>query len=355
MPVRFSSSVVLGLFTLLVACQKETSDASTTTVASAPPPGRALDPELAQAVAAASARARPGAPGEANKEGGAPPNGIFSAAAAEREAPKGGAPKITVGSDGSEPRVALGPAQPKPGSKTSGTVQVEFQSDPQQRGLPLLFGVTLEAQKAKDAKEGEPGPVHVVARVTSAAIAIPGAPPELVRDVAKLKGSKVEYDVLPDGAGSGFRFEVAKGAETADSIRALSDTLAVVTLPYPDKPVGAGAYWMATSRDEVFGLDLVSYRLVRVERVEPGKVSLTVNTKRYSASPTLDLVGLPPDTPRDMIEFQALAEGKLEVVPGSGFPGSGQQNSMLGAALGKGNQPAGTLQLRTMAKVDLGK
>jgi hypothetical protein len=56
-----------------------------------------------------------------------------------------------------------------------------------------------------------------------------------------------------------------------------------------------------------------------------------------------------------MIEFQALAEGKLEVVPGSGFPGSGQQNSMLGAALGKGNQPAGTLQLRTMAKVDLGK
>jgi hypothetical protein len=275
---------------------------------------------------------------------------------AEREAPKNGTPKVTLGSDGAEPRVTLSPAQPKPGTKTSGTIQVEVQSDPRQGGLPLAFGVTLEAQKPKDAK-AEPGPVTVVARVTSANIAIAGAPAELVRNIAKLRGAKIEYQVLPDGGGSGFRFEVPKGAEGGldDSIRALSDTLAVITLPYPDKPVGAGAYWMATSRDGIFGLDLVSYRLVKVESVEPGRVVLSVNTKRYSASPTLDLIGLPPEAPRDLLEFQALAEGKLELVPGAGFPASGQQTSMLAASLGKGTQPAGTLQLRTTAKIELGK
>lgn len=355
MSSRSSFSVAFGFFTLLAACQKETSD-SAAPVASAPAAGRALDPELAQAVAAASARSPGPGAADASKEGGPPPNGIFAPGAADREAPKGSSPKITVGSDGSDPKVALGPAQPKPGSKASGTVQVELQSDPRQRGVPLLFGLTLEAHAPKDAKAAAgAGPVDVVARVTQANVAIPGAPPEFAREVASLKGSKVEYQVLPDGGGTNFRFSLPKGIEGEDTIRALSDTLAIVTLPVPDKPVGAGAYWMATSRDESFGVDLVTYRLVRVEKIEGDKVTLNVNTKRYSASPTLDLVGLPPDLPRELVDFQALAEGTLEFRPGSGFPASGVQSSALGAAVGKPNQPPQSLQLRTSAKLDFGK
>ena len=285
---------------------------------------------------------------------GPPPNGIFSTAAADKEAAKGSPPKITLGSEGADPKIALGPAQPKPGSKATGKIQVELQTDPRQGGLPIEFGISLEAQKPKDANAA-PGPVTVLARVTSANVALPGAPPDLVRDIGKLKGSKIEYQVLPDGGGSGYRYEAAKGVATEfeESLRALSDTLAVITLPFPDKPVGVGAYWMATSRDGVFGLDLVSYRLVKVENIAGGHATLSVNTKRYSASPTLDLAGLPPDAPKDMAEFQALAEGKLDVVPGRGFPFGGEQTSLLAAALGNGKQPAGTLQLRSRAKIDL--
>ena len=356
MRFRFSSSVVLGLLVLLAACQKETSDTSAAPPASVMPAERALDPELAQAVADASARPRSGGPGATSQEGGPPPNGIFAASAADREAPKGGRPKLTLGSEGTDPKLALGPAQPKPGSKASGTIQIELQSDPRQRGIPLLFGVNFEAQKPKEAKpEGDPGAVDVILRVTRANVGIPGAPPDFVRDVGRLKGSKVEYQVLSDGSGSNFRFEVAKGVEGEDTIRALSDTVAVVTLPVPDKPVGAGAYWMVASRDGTFGLDLVSYRLVKVESIEPGKVTLSVNTKRYSASPTFDLAGLPPDLPRDLVEFQSVGEGTLHLVPGSGFPASGTQSSVLAAAVGKPNQPPQTLQLRTTAKIELGK
>jgi hypothetical protein len=352
---RFSYiATVAFLGVLSSSCEKESSEGPKP-LESAAPQKQALDPELAQAVAAASARAKGQTPGEA-QAGGPPPTGIFAPGAADREAQKGAPPKVTLGADGSEPRVSLQPAQPKPGAKTNGSIQIELQSDPRQGGIPIDFALTLEAQKPKEASDA-PGPVTVIARVNNAGIALNGAPPELSRNIGKLKGSKVEYQVLPDGGGTGFKFELAKGADAnlEDSVRALSDALAVITLPYPEKPVGVGAYWMATSRDGLFGLDLVTYRLVKVESIEAGRVNLSVNTKRYSAVPTFDLVGLPPDAPRDMREFQALAEGKLQVVPGAGFPGGGEQVSLLAAALGKGNQPGGTLQLKTNAKITFGK
>ena len=355
LPSRLSYVATIALFGIFSsACEKESSEGPKP-LESAAPQKQALDPELAQAVAAASARARGQSPAEA-QAGGPPPTGIFAPGAADREAQKGAPPKITLGAEGSEPRVSLQPAQPKPGTKTNGSIQVELQSDPRQGGIPIDFALTLEAQKPKEASDA-PGPVTVIARVNNAGIALNGAPPELTRNIGKLKGTKVEYQVLPDGGGTGFKFELAKGSDAnlEDSVRALSDALAVITLPYPEKPVGVGAYWMATSRDGLFGLDLVTYRLVKVESIENGRVNLSVNTKRYSAVPSFDLVGLPPDAPREMREFQALAEGKLQIVPGAGFPAGGEQMSLLAAALGKGNQPAGTLQLRTSAKIAFGK
>jgi hypothetical protein len=162
---------------------------------------------------------------------------------------------------------------------------------------------------------------------------------------------------LPDGAGTGYRYEIPKGIppELEDIVRALSDALAVVTLPYPDKPVGAGGFWMATSRDGVMGLDLVTYRMVKVERAAADKVSLSVNTKRYSASSTFDLPGLPPDAPRNLGEFQSMSEGQLEVQPGRGFPSGGSQNAVLGASLQNPANPAqrGMLEVRTRVELKL--
>jgi hypothetical protein len=309
----------------------------------------AMDPDLAQAVAAASAM-RPSA---AAVEGGPPPNGIFAPGAADKEIAKGQAPKLTLGSEGAEPKVSLSPAQPKPGSKQSGTIQIVQQS--QGAGLPVEFGIALEAQKPKG--EGVTA-VPVVVKVTSAKVAVSGAPKELEAQIAKLKGAKLEYEVSVDGAGTNYRYEVPKAAsqEFADIVRALSDVLAVVTLPFPQKPVGVGAFWMATSRDGVLGLDLVTYRMIKVEKIEGNKVTLNVNTKRYSTSPTFDMPGLPPDAPRNLAEFQALAEGSLQIEPGKILPVGGTQNSALGASLQNPGNPAarGTLEVRTRADLKLG-
>ena len=127
-------------------------------------------------------------------------------------------------------------------------------------------------------------PVSV--RITGAKIDAPSVPKDLDEQLAKLKGSKVEYSILPSGAGAGYRFDVPKGApeEFKDVVRSLSDALGMLTIPYPDKAVGAGAYFMVTSRDDFQGMDLVTYRMVKVKQVTPAGATLDVSTKRYAAS-----------------------------------------------------------------------
>src|SRR4051812_51090 len=254
------------------------------------------EPDLAKAmgsVAAArgSATANPGGP---------PPTGIFGPGEADKAAAKGAPASLTLGSDGSEPRVLLGPA-PKPGLKRAGTIELATQSDPQQGAIPIQFAVTLETLKPKteaDAKAGEaPAPMPVVVKVTSAKINAPGVPADLATAVSKLKGSKVEYQVGADGNAANLRTEIPKGTDPGfrDPVQALSDMLLNVALPFPTKPIGLGGFWMVTSRDKIMGLDVVTYRLVKVEKIEGTQVSLSVNTKRYAASPAFELEGLPPD------------------------------------------------------------
>ncbi len=350
------AAILVSLAGLLVACEKESPSADAAKhVDAGASKASAIDPDLAQAMAAASTRAPAAGPNTA--QGGPPPNGIFGPGGADRELPRGAPPKVTLGSDGADPRITLVPVQPKAGSKQSGTIQIVQQSEG--GGLPVEFAVTFEAQKSKaDAAGGATGvglPVPVVVKVTGAHVAVAGAPKDLEAAVAKLKGSKVEYEIAADGAGTGYRFEVPKsaGPELADIVRALSDTLAVVTLPYPDKPVGVGAYWMATYRDGVLGLDLVTYRLIKVEKVEGQKVTLNVNTKRYSASPSFDLPGLGPNAPHSLAEFQSISEGSVEVIAGKGFPTGGTQNAALGAQLQDPQNPRarGMLEIRTHAEL----
>ena len=340
----------LGLPFLLLSCEKESpkSDTPKPAESSVEKPS-ALDPDLAQAMAAASAVA-PGKAGAA-VAGGPPPTGIFAPGAADREIKKGDPPKVTLGDEGKAPRITLTPAQPKPGSKQSGTISV-VQQQADGGGVPIEFAVTFEAQKPKgDVTPTTPIPVTV--KVTGARISMAGAPKDLEATVAKLKGSKVDYEVAADGAGSNYRFEVSKAApaDLADTVRSLSDVIAVVTVPFPDKPVGKDAFWMATSREGVLGLDLVTYRLIKVQSIDGQKVTLNVNTKRYSATSNFDLPGLQPGAPRSLAEFQALAEGTVELVAGKGFPVGGSQNSALGAQLQDPANPRarGMLEIRTQA------
>jgi hypothetical protein len=161
--------------------------------------------------------------------------------------------------------------------------------------------------------------------------------------------------VLPNGAGTGYRYQVAPGvAPNDETIQSLSDTLALLTIPYPDKPLGEGGFWMVTSRGELFGLDLVTYRLIKVEKVSADSVTLKVNTRRYAADTRFELPGLPPDIPPTLAEFQANSEGLLTLAQGAAIPQSGQIESLLEAALGgAGSKQRGGIQLRSRAQVSL--
>jgi hypothetical protein len=352
---------MLGALLIAPGCEKEQTETPAKPAASVDKVA-AIDPALAKAVAAASARGpqarSQGGPGEP------PPNGIFPPGAADREIKAGAPPKITLGSAGNEPRVTLGPTQPKPGFKTAGVVEISTQGDPQQAPLPVQMALSIEATKAKTgaADAGVAEPVLITAKVTGAKIGVTGVPQELEARFAKIKGTKVEYSVTPEGAGSGFKAELAPGAEgVRDQVRQLSDVLALVTLPFPAVPVGAGAYWMATTREGVFGLDLVTYRLVKVDSVNGDLVTLQVGTKRYATSNRFDFEGLPPDAPHDLAEFECKSDGKLLLKVGSPFPASGDIQSVLAASLLMPSQQPGqpqqrgNLSIQTRIALDFGK
>jgi len=320
------------------------------------------EPDLAKAMGSvAAARAN----SAANTAGGPPPNGIFGPGEADKAAAKGAPASLTVGSEGSEPRVLLGPAA-KPGSKRAGTVDLATQSDPQQGAIPIQFSVTLEALKPKaeaDAKPKVEGaaaavlPTPVAVKVTGAKINAPGVPADFAAAIAKLKGTRVDYELGADGTAVNLRSEIPKGVDPGfrDPVQALSDLLVAVSLPFPSKPVGLGGYWMVTSRDVLMGLDVVTYRLVKVEKIEGSSVSLSVNTKRYAASPAFEIEGLPPDAPKTMGEFQSAGEGKLVVAVGEGLPRQGELQSMMGAALGPADaKQRPMVQVQTRASFQLG-
>jgi hypothetical protein len=329
------------LCALALGCDKHEAKSETDTADAAAPKAKLAaddEPDLAQAVASVADRSAPTAGSAA---GGPPPDGIFAAGEADKALAKGAQATLTLGGDGAEPRVQLGPTL-KPGTKRSGTISIASQSDPQQGAIPISFSVTLEAQKAKS--EGDAGaatPTLVAVKVTGATINAPGVPPDMQAAIGKLKGSRVDYQIGADGAGAHFHFDAPKTVDPAfkDALQGLSDTLQVLAIPFPNKPVGVGGFWMVTSRDTVLGLDVVTYRLVKVEKVDGKSVELSLNTKRYAASSAFNVEGLPPDAPHVMGEFRAGAEGKLTVPAGEALPKSVDLESLIGAALGDAPPP----------------
>jgi hypothetical protein len=355
----------------LVACEGEKKTPTTSEGDSGISDKPAIDPSIAKAMAAASARRGSGP--AANNQGGPPSGGVFEPGAADKEMPRGAAPRITLGSEGTEPRVLLGAMQPKPGFKRNMTLQLLMRAGRQ--GMPPLdFAFTLQAQKPKAAApagaEGvAPAPataapegVSVSATVQSVKVApsqAMGIPKDVEQQLAALKGSKVDFTVQPNGAGDGFRYTLSKTADPGleNTMRSFAEALATVTLPYPDKPVGKDAFWMATSRESAIGVEVVAYRMVKVEAVEGGKVKLSVDTKRYAVDKTFDLPELPKDTKFTLDEFQSVGEGKYEVSKDAPFPLSGELTLQLLAALIPANQPDQRAQVesRTRAAFNLSK
>ena len=345
----------------LAGCKDKPKPSGEEAEAVAEPKQAAVDPNLAKAVAAASAEETGSGPSSAQ---GPPPKGIFEPGAADQQLAQGKAPIITLGSEGEPPRVRLSAMQPEPGSKHPFGVKLSIRAG--RTLVPTIeYELVLEAPATKPPAPGDdqpqtPGPIDVSARIVGAAFDSEAARklPDRERGLDKeFKGGKVAFRMDPNGAGSGFSAELKAGTDPGlqHAVDALGEVLAMATLPYPDKPVGKGAYWMATTRETYTGFDTVAYRLVKVERIQEDSVFLDMNVKRYAANATLPASRMPPNLKDLRLEgFQCTGNAKLTVRSGTPVPIGGRLSSdllVLAVSSQAPGPPLPILQSRTNAEL----
>ena len=346
-PVRIG--FILTALALLSACEEKKSATPASSASAGAPAGPAVDPNLAQAVAAASV----GAPAQAAPaaKDGPPETGVFAPGKADQLHKKGVAPKVSLGNNGSEPRETL-KLELKPDWKQKGTVVLSMRAA-RQMLPPISFDIAMSVQKAKADTAGTPILANVIGAKVGDMQGQP-IPPELQTQVGKLKGSKLQLQVLDNGAVTDARYELPKGGDPNLNavLRTLAETVSVSGIVYPSEPVGAGAVWLVTSRGFAAGADVISYRMIKLEAVSEAGLTLNISTKRYSATDKLTLAGLPPGD-LTLVQFQSSATGKGTASRGSLFPQQGDQNQVLNAVLVPGDNPQQRMAVQSQASATL--
>lgn len=283
-----------------------------------------LDSKIANAVANA-AKAQPSGP--AASQDGPPPDGVLGLAKADAELAKGAPPRLKLGGTGSEPRVVLGGADW--GDKRPGQLEISVRT-----GASLLPTTTfkLEVQKPTAPLPGaSAGATQYTLAVVAADLATTQPaeiPPEFGAEIRKLKGSQFTVQVAPGGLLGTPSFTIAKAAnpQLDTLLQAGAGALTDAVPAYPKEAVGAGAFWMTTSRETLFGADVLAYRMVKVAEVNGDKVVLDIGTKRYLAGETLGLPGLEQSK---VHQFQAESSTQMTVGAANALPVDGRSQTSL--------------------------
>src|SRR5690606_19001317 len=135
------------LLVAALACNKKTeqsaSEGTTEQKKEEKDPIAAVDPELAQAVAAASGDAAAQKPANEASEG-PPPRGIFPPGGADAQIEVGKPPRVTVGSTGTEPRIAFKSGFGTKAAPLKTRITVMLQGGPGQGVLPVDFDLDFE-------------------------------------------------------------------------------------------------------------------------------------------------------------------------------------------------------------------
>lgn len=311
---------MLGAFVLVSSGCEEKPKPETSSTAPKPDDEPAiLDPNLGKVIAASSASAARAAQPAPDQQDGPPATGVFTPERAQAVHALGAPVSIEIGSQGSEPRVSLTPSQDEVPKRLGLTVATQMGP---RRSLPtvdLSFG--LKADKPK--KEGDAGavmPLAVTSKLDKVALSPnqPGQIPEEVeKEVVKMKGSKLSWTFAPGGGITTITLERndKARAELEHNLVAIVEALAVASLPAPDKPVGAGAAWVARSRDTYGGLDLISYRMFRVTKVDGDQVTVAVETRQYATSPKVNKAGLPEGA--ELLQLECTGTGELVIERGA--------------------------------------
>ncbi|MEY2932025.1 MAG: hypothetical protein RL033_2774 [Pseudomonadota bacterium] len=293
--------------------------------------------ESAMAAARASAQAQPGASGG---QGAPPADGILGVEGAARELPPGSGAQIVLGSAGAEPRVTLGFARAN--AAPAGSISISYRSG---GSVMPTVEVEFKAKTTGGAAAGAGGAgasdgllTHFGFTNARPAADQPGRLPENARsEIAKLKGSSVDFVGDPRGAVVSQRVLVSgNNAVLEPFVQGSAVALASFSLPYPNEPVGVGAYWMVKSRELAEGAEVVAYRMVKLTGLEGGVAQLTVNTKRYLVTPQLSLQGLPPHRVR---QFQSEGSATLSLAVGSPYPRSAEVKEQFGSLVVADDRP----------------
>jgi hypothetical protein len=329
------------------------------------PPKPVLGGKLGAAVAAAeSAQAAPrSSAGAAN---GPPETGIFAPGAANAAHPPNTPAKVEVLGEGSDPKIALALS---PKDEQRAVLSVSVRLGPQSALPSIDFGLLfkLDKPKAKDDKSkgdsDKAGPVQVIATVAAATLAKeqPGQlPKELADAIAKLKGTEIRYQLTPEGAIVNLTATLSKDSDdpgnpglkglTETTIKALTETITLMTVPLPQKPLGVGGYWMVTDRSASVGVEVVRYRVFKVEKIEQGHATLSLTTRQYAAKGEIDL-GAASNGVLPFDRFESQGKGSIEWTAGALLPPNSQVLQGLAAQAGgpKGG-PARGLQIEMSSK-----
>ena len=264
-----------------IACQRESSNqASNQENGEQAPAGSASaksQDKLTRALASAIATDKSPKVSAGAKDDSSPPaDGVLDPAQAELQAPSHSPPKITLGSAGSEPRVLL--KHQNLASTIRANLQVAIDLGGGQGLPPVDFKLDLKANAAKpDTKNIQ----TIIARITGVSVSIPNAPADFTSQLKKLEGSRLSYRVSEDGGAFDFAQEKSKQQELGDLLDMVVQGLADANMAMPSDSVGAGAYWMTTSRRSSLGLDWVVYDMVKVSKVTDKDAALEISSRRY--------------------------------------------------------------------------
>jgi hypothetical protein len=249
---------------------------------------------------------------------GPPPEGIFAPGVADQRHPRGMPTKVDVVSEGASPAISLlvtgdgGGATPASAYGAAG-LTVLTQSGPRpglQLDLGVLFGPAKKDEGGTDWLVGEVKEAHP-AKDQMATLS-----PGTDKDVAGLAGTQLRIKMQADGHESEAVEQLGKGA-IPDLDRLAQNALEAVvmtTVPLPAKPVGVGAQWIAETRMQLSGIDVVAYRAYRLKSIEGDRLHLTLDVKSYAATKDVQLSGVPKGATLE--QFEAEGQGELELVRG---------------------------------------
>ena len=341
---RWVACFTCGALALALAC-KDDEPPPAETKAEAPAEKKpAVDEKIANAMAAAEASARSEA-GSAQSQTAPPADGILTPEAAARELPPGSPAQLVLGGEGSAPKVRLGLGRLAPGNGPAGKLVVSYRSagavmptvEADLKPKVVASGAATQPASVSAADSNNLDVVVALGNVRPSDNQ-PGRLPDNARaEIAKLSGSSVELTLTPSGALLSERQKLAgNNPDLEPLLTGSTEALAGALLPYPEVPVGVGAFWMIKSRETANGASVLAYRMVKLTALTPELATLSVNTRRYLLEARLPTPGLPPHVVR---RFEGQGDSTLSLRPGALYPEKVESRDSFAALVTPSDRP----------------